>query len=165
MRESVGGAWLFGIVIVFVFFFAGFLAYSINYTKAFNVKNEIVNYIEHLRGFSKFDSTGGRSIEVETDERVLNETVEGKMYQYIQRVGYNHSAVDPSVCSDGKGEYYWGSCIYKVCSNNNKYADTYYKVTTFINFTIPVVNLTFTIPIVGETGSLYLDVGIMECSN
>ena len=46
MRESIGGAWLFGIVIVFIFLFAAFLTYSISYTKAFNIKNEIINYIE-----------------------------------------------------------------------------------------------------------------------
>ena len=42
MRESMGGTWLFGIVIVFIALFASFLAYSISYTRAFNVKNEIV---------------------------------------------------------------------------------------------------------------------------
>ena len=45
MRESMGGTWLFGIVIVFIALFASFLAYSISYTRAFNVKNEIINYI------------------------------------------------------------------------------------------------------------------------
>ena len=40
MRESIGGAWLFGIVIVFITLFASFLTYSISYTKAFNTKNK-----------------------------------------------------------------------------------------------------------------------------
>ena len=53
MRESMGGAWLFGIVIIFVFLFSGFLAYSISYTKAFNLKNKIVNLIEEFDGYSE----------------------------------------------------------------------------------------------------------------
>ena len=46
MKEAMGGTWLTGLVIVFIFLFAGFLAYSISYTKAFRVKNEILNLIE-----------------------------------------------------------------------------------------------------------------------
>ena len=42
MKEAMGGTWLTGLVIVFIFLFAGFLAYSISYTKAFRVKNEII---------------------------------------------------------------------------------------------------------------------------
>ena len=53
MREAIGGTWIMGIVIVFVVLFSSFLAYSISYTKAFNVKNQIINYIEHKEGFTK----------------------------------------------------------------------------------------------------------------
>ena len=45
MREAIGGTWLFGLVITFIVFFASFLAVSINYSKAFNVKNEVVNIV------------------------------------------------------------------------------------------------------------------------
>ena len=31
MKEAMGGTWLTGLVIVFIFLFAGFLAYSILY--------------------------------------------------------------------------------------------------------------------------------------
>ena len=41
MREAIAGTWLFGIVITFIVMFTSFLAYSISYTKAFNLKNEI----------------------------------------------------------------------------------------------------------------------------
>ena len=45
MREAIGGTWLFGLVITFIVFFASFLAVSINYSKAFNVKNNVVDLI------------------------------------------------------------------------------------------------------------------------
>ena len=58
MRESIGGTWLFGIVIVFIALFSAFLAYSISYTRAFNVKNEIINYIERNEGYELFSDAG-----------------------------------------------------------------------------------------------------------
>ena len=58
MRESIGASWMLGIVVVFVFLFLFFLTYSINYTRAFNVKNEIINYIEHAEGYTDI---GGKS--------------------------------------------------------------------------------------------------------
>ena len=43
MRDSIGGTWIMGIFIVFIALFASFMAYSISYTRAFRVKNEIIN--------------------------------------------------------------------------------------------------------------------------
>ena len=57
MRESIGGAWLFGIVIVFIALFSAFLTYSVSYTKAFNAKNEIINIIEENEGFTMHTDT------------------------------------------------------------------------------------------------------------
>ena len=50
MREAIGGTWLFGLVLTFIVFFASFLAVSINYSKAFNVKNNIVDLISKYEG-------------------------------------------------------------------------------------------------------------------
>ena len=50
MREAIGGTWLFGLVITFIVFFASFLAVSINYAKAFDIKNNIVDLIGKYEG-------------------------------------------------------------------------------------------------------------------
>ena len=55
MREAIGGTWIFSIVIVFIVLFTSFLAISVNYSKAFKVKNGIINIIEKKEGVS--DST------------------------------------------------------------------------------------------------------------
>ena len=46
MRESIGGTWLFMIVIFFIVLFTGYLCMSINQSKAFAVKNSIIRIIE-----------------------------------------------------------------------------------------------------------------------
>ena len=45
MRESIGGAWLYSLIVIFVLLFTGFLALAINYTKVFRVKNEVISII------------------------------------------------------------------------------------------------------------------------
>lgn len=50
MKESIGGISLFTIVIVFVMLFTGYVCLSINYSKAYNVKNELVNIIKNQGG-------------------------------------------------------------------------------------------------------------------
>ena len=48
MREAIGGTWLFGLVITFIVFFASFLAISINYSRAFNVNNNVGDNVSVL---------------------------------------------------------------------------------------------------------------------
>ena len=46
MREAIGGTWLFQIVIVFILLFTGFMCLTINRSKAFNVKDQIIQTIQ-----------------------------------------------------------------------------------------------------------------------
>lgn len=50
MKEAIGGTWLFQIVIVFILLFTGFMCLSINRSKAFNVKNYILETIQTYNG-------------------------------------------------------------------------------------------------------------------
>lgn len=50
MREAIGATWIFGIVIVFIVLFTGYLAFSINYAKAFSVKDSIIDTLEKYSG-------------------------------------------------------------------------------------------------------------------
>ena len=37
MKEAIGATWLLGIVLTFIALFSGYLAFSINYSKAFRI--------------------------------------------------------------------------------------------------------------------------------
>lgn len=61
MRESIGGAWLLGIVLVFMSVFIAYIAITINYSNAYKLKTEMVTAIEQYEGInptslSKLDS-------------------------------------------------------------------------------------------------------------
>ena len=51
MRDAIGGVFSLQIILVFVILINGYLAYSVNYTRAFRVKNEIINIVEESEGF------------------------------------------------------------------------------------------------------------------
>ena len=53
MREVIGGTWLTQLVIVIMFVFVAFLALSMNYSKAFRVKNEVISFVEKNEGITK----------------------------------------------------------------------------------------------------------------
>ena len=164
MRESIGGAWLFGIVTVFIFFFSAFLAYSISYTKAFNVKNNIISYIEQYEGYttSENDVTGLTDPE-------LDRSVEGKAFKLIKNTGYNYSGSQGIEC-DGRHNgaqnvtTAGGYCVVKYCPNGTNNSNTHYKITTYIALKLPVVNISVTIPITGETRTIYSDTSGYPCT-
>lgn len=163
MRESMGGAWLFGIVIIFVFLFSGFLAYSISYTKAFNLKNKIINYIEEFEGYSEGEGEVGA-------EGNKHKSVETMAKEYVEELGYNYGATEGINCNGrnsggGRNEIKkYGYCVVKYCSGGDTMSNTYYKITTYIALKLPVVNLTAKIPISGETRTIYSDTGGYPCT-
>lgn len=166
MRESIGGLWLFSIVITFIVLFVSFLAYSISYTRAFKAKNEIINYIERAEGFTVY--SGGETIDNISYEELRGmalsndktvSTVDIQAYVQIQNIGYNYSIADQVDCSQyGYGHNQVGGyCLKKFCPSNENGQKVYYKVTTFIAFKIPVLNFIFKVPITGETKALYYE--------
>lgn len=46
MREAFGGEFMIRLMLVFIVIYIGFAAVSLNYAKAFRVKNKVISYIE-----------------------------------------------------------------------------------------------------------------------
>lgn len=151
MRESIGGTWLFGIVVVFIVLFTSFLAISVNYSKAFKVKNYIVDTIEKYEGHGP-----------ETQEII------GK---YNQNIGYGVA----SSCSNrgtgfGKVIKSNGGESFRYCvecsepqisgTGNNRMPKTYYTITVFFKLDLPIVGSIFVFPVTGQTKSI-----VRECYN
>ena len=69
MKEAIGGISLFQIVIVFLLLFTAIMCLTINHSKAFAVKDEIINIIE-THSFS----SSGRNYEL--SQNIIDEIVE-----------------------------------------------------------------------------------------
>ena len=143
MREAIGGTWLFGLVITFIVFFASFLAISVNYSKAFNVKNNVVDLI------SKYEGN--------------NCNARKKIGEYLNDVGY----LVTGLCDTGydaydlKGNKVTGSsrgyyCIKKDDTNTTTdIKKSYYRVMVFFKIDLPFIGNLTTFRIKGETESIY----------
>lgn len=172
MREAIGGTWLTGIVIMFLALFAGFLAYSINYTKAFRVKNNIIQLIEENEGFTPAANAGEYSIDnvfnASEEELIQNGSAEAEIFNFINKLGYNYST-NIKCSPDGNNFAYdtakYGYCIEKHCASYDNIDKVYYKVTSYISLQIPVINVTVQVPVTGETITMYHDSTGMNIAN
>jgi len=135
MREAIGGTWLFTIVIVFIVLFSSYLAFSVNYAKAFKVKNSIISTIEYCGNLSE-----ASQIEVSKN---LNEIG----YYVYSNCESSESPYDTN--NAGKAKY----CVSKKTSKGslNK---SYYKVRVFFRLDLPILGEIFTFPVTGETKAL-----------
>jgi hypothetical protein len=138
MREAIGGTWIFSIVIVFIVLFSSYLAISVNYSKAFKVKNSIVSIIEQKEGLS-----------TEAQEEIKS---------YLSGIGYvvygscseDEKGYESNVASTG-----YMYCISKSTSEGSSLQKTYYKVKVFFRLDLPIFGNLFTFPVTGETKAVY----------
>ena len=150
MREWIGGAWLVGIVITFVVLFTSYLALSVNYSKAFKVKNEIISLIEENEGLT--DKTQEKIVKYlnstgyyvygpcgKIDEDYLDGAVNGKLTGYEKQ---------------GNADKY-KYCVYERSVEGDTLNRKYYRVTVFFKFDIPILDNMFTFPVTGESKAVY----------
>lgn len=152
MRESIGGTWIVGIVIVFIVIFTGYLALSVNYSKAFKVKNGIISIIEENEGLTDkaqeqiikyLNNTGyyvyGSCSKIDTDYVGNEETMNGLL------TGYGRQGTTD--------KYMY--CVFERTVKNDTLNRKYYRVTVFFKFDIPLLDNAFTFPVTGETKAVY----------
>lgn len=151
MKEAIANAGVFNLIIIFVIILLAFFIGSLGYSKAFKVKNIIVNEIEKEKGY--------------TEE--VNKTVE----DLLGKIGYRmNTGFSSNSCPlvDGGSIVNLGSnyqyCVYKFddCRTNrntntgeckNSKSSIYYRVVTYMYFDVPIINNLIKIPVVGETKS------------
>lgn len=136
MRESIGGTWIFSLVIVFIVLFTGYLAVSVNYSRAFKVKNGIINIIEENEGH--------------------NSNAEEEITSYLNGSGY---FVFGSCASNetgyGRQSNRFRYCVSKVPNNETTIPSARYYVRVFFRLDLPVFGELLTFPITGETKAVY----------
>ena len=102
MRDAFGGIFMIRLMLVFVFIFVAFTAISLNYAKAFRIKNKIIDFVEQEEIMdldSAFNSANGSNLEkldrilddakynkecqnVESNGKISREALDGKAYCY-----------------------------------------------------------------------------------
>lgn len=130
MKEAIGGAFSLEFIFIFVLVLNGYLAFNVNYTKAFRVKNEIRSIIQKNEGL-----TADAVTDIST---------------YMQRVSYHQNPAftdwcrtkNYQVCATATGSFCYEvatSPKYGTDEKGNEIA-AYYTVYTFVDINIPVIN-------------------------
>ena len=155
MRESIGAAWIMVITMTFITLFSGFLAFSINYSKAFRVKDGIVERIRKHNGLREETLTDIGGFLNQIGYKSKGDCVAYLEKEYpnnsnVKVLGVNDSTPDFSTAKNKLYNY----CIIKVTSpksGTNKTKSTYYKIVVFYALKIGIINIGSTFRVTGET--------------
>lgn len=157
MKESIGGISLFNIVIVFVILFTGYISLSINYSKAYNVKNELITIIKNQGGVCTSSNSGSGGNCYNFSEQIA-EFFKETSYRNLGNcdtgdgwIGYSRSG---DLVSDGKNSAFCVKAI-KLKSNSELPNALYYQVKVFYQLDLPVIRAFFDFSIFGETSRIY----------
>ena len=149
MREAIGSTWIFQLVLIFILIFAAYLALTINYSKSFRIKNEVLTVIEKYEGV--------------TDDafHTINNYLSASNYQemgYCPDGWYGVKRLDVGtdagmeIANQGT-RYYW--CLNKISGYHLTFKDrAYYKIRLFFKFDLPVIGQVSTFDVDGQTYEL-----------
>lgn len=139
MREALGNAFVMNIVITIVVILIGVVVSSLSYTKAYKVKNMIIGTIEEHNGWT---------LEAQSE-----------VDQNLASIGYrlNRNGVQTCTVDEVTGDKAQVvSSNYRVCVVPYQNAKgTYYRVTSYMYFDLPVIGDMFEFPVHGETKTFY----------
>lgn len=158
MKESIGNAMLFYIIITFVVVLIMFFVGSLSYSKAYKVKNKIVEEIEKEETYNEAAATeieswlagggtNGKGIGYRVNTGSLNNTencpiknsalidipTDAKLIN--QKSNYQYCVYEIATCTHGRD----GRC------------GKYYKVVAYMYFDLPIIGDVLKIPVSGET--------------
>ena len=155
MREPVGILSLTNIVIFFILVFTGYLCITLNQTKAYNVKNQVISIIQKNGGI---------------DSQAVTE-----IQEYMSEVGYRSSgkcdsedisSITNYAITQREGLQINGStgmiCISRHNINDNLPDSTgqfpkaaYYDIKVFFALDMPIINSVFNFNLKGSTRMVY----------
>lgn len=143
MKEAVANVGVLNLIIIFTIILIAFFTGSLSYSRAFKVKNRIIEEIEKDRSFDN--------------------NTQANINSWLNTIGYRRSegAVN---CPTENGassinlQYSTNNfeyCVYKynTCSNDmdsSKCGD-YYRVISYMYFDVPIISGLLKIPVKGET--------------
>lgn len=149
MRESIGTATLFKIVLIFTLIFAAFLTLTITYNRVFKLKNESLSILE------KYDGT-------EEAIKIINNYLSNNGYSTTgsckTRYGVkNYDNPSPEEVEDGEKYYYCidYDCEGSFCSIGSS-STIKYNIELFFTFNLPALGDLGKFRITGETKAVKL---------
>ena len=150
MRNAIGGAWLYSMVMVFTVFLVAFVSITLNYANAYKMQNQMMSAIEANDGFNSSSLEQMQGVISTYSYRSTGNCESG--YTDGDFIGVlNGNKGNKNV--DGKYNY----CISRIKSSSagsNNYTKYYYNVTVFFGFDLPLFGNLYTFRVNGETNGI-----------
>lgn len=146
MRQAIGTTWIMQLVIIFMLIFVAFLALTINYTKAFKIKNELISIIERNEGIKE---TADGSVGLINNYLLYNNyTVQGSC-----EVGeYGGKDLNINTISEVIAGEKYSYCVKKISTSTPTTPKrARYEVRIFFRFSLPIIGDLITFPVEGTT--------------
>lgn len=158
MRDSLGGTVMFVIIIIFLVVALGYLAYSVNYTKAFRMNDKIISLYNEFNGECTSDIKPGY-------EQSCQEQIE----KYANEIGYVAADLECNKFSNDATVLKYKNlfcAIPRVESNASEIeGDTkgkmHYQIITKINIQVPIISNIFHF----EIGYIERNTKPIECTD
>lgn len=166
MKESIGQAFLVNLILVFFLVLILMLLGSINYSKAYKVKNRIITILEKYG--TSAESGSGLSTEAQNEINVnLKKAGYANSKKGMDCAKYNNLN-GTILYPDSSAGLHYNYCVIKIDAGttDGRYETPtvsgvtydnarYYKVITFMEFDIPLIGGFLKFPIQGETKLIY----------
>jgi hypothetical protein len=156
LKEATGSSWTFKLVIVFIFLFTTFLILTINYSKSYRVKNEVISILEKYEGFTNDNGNTSGS------KTIIND--------YLRNSGYKETGSCPIEVGDPyfygvtnleTGDYAkvisGGKYYYCVKQNLNSNGTMFYQLILFYHFSLPFLGNIRNYQVTGTTAKIIYD--------
>ena len=146
MKEAISNAMVFNLIIIFVVVLIMLFIGSLSYSKAFKVKNRIVEEIEKDENYD------------ENTAKDINDWIGGEGIGYrLKDTTVSHNCPNVAggkIVSDNSSSNPYDYCVYELstCDSGDNYkCGKYYRVITYMYFDLPIIGGLLKIPVNGET--------------
>lgn len=172
MKSAISNVWFIGIMVTFIFLFAGYIIVTLEYSKSLKYKNTVLNLIEENQGMVNDSSVQTKPSIIVSGENVKNPsgTIQ-KINIYLAGSGYSAKGYCPTDDgytwygvedlntdntisinkADKNKKYYY--CFSKF-KNSNKNTN-YYKIRLYYKFQLPIAGFEAAFKIDGTTKDIY----------
>lgn len=158
MRHTIGGTWLFQLMLLFILLFTAYIILTINYSKTIKIKNEVVSMIE------KYEGLNDQSLELINNYLLAAGYGTTGICVSNENTSWVYGAIDLTsatleLAQPGERYYY---CVKKYKGTN---LTSYYQVGLFYKFNLPVIGNTANFNVKGTTTNFHAKDNSDYCYN
>ena len=164
MRDAVGSAWVYGIVMTFTLLFSAFLALALTYARAYKIKNEMTSIVEKYQGVTINDNLSNLG-----SVSIINNYLKNNNHLSkgpCPSGSYGTNSLDDNnlqPVSDGSKYYY---CISYEKINRSNSCTFIFRIRVFYDFNLPLLGQVKKFNVNGQTNELhiaYMNGRLLEC--